>query len=338
MKITLIVPESGYAFINQARALVRGFIALGHEARVAREPIAGSVAIAVGSWVHYRELVEGPRSAGFRVVPWLVSDDRVDGFIDELNTLPLLLTPSKHGQSIFFRDGITTKIEVIPEAVDDGFWKPQTAEEVRPIAEFLSIREDGLDMPQKFDLSKLKSDGVPILFTTGGDATSKGAQEVLRALDPALPWIYLIKTWPGVESLKKSADELELASQLGIADRIRYVVGEYSREFVRGLMNLCDIYVSPSRSEGFGLPLVEAQLCGKPVIGSDQNASGETILDGKTGFVVNSDSIQLKEALTKLIFDPSLRKKLGDQARLHAHNTYNPKKIAQRFLDLGLRT
>jgi glycosyltransferase involved in cell wall biosynthesis len=333
MDISLLVPESGYSFINQAQALAKGFIALGHQAKVVREPDAGAT-IAIGSWVHYRELVEGPTKAGFRVVPWLVSDDHVDTFHEELNSLPLLLTTSKHCQSIFLRDGITTKIEIIPEAVDDEFWKPQTVDEIRPIAEFLSIREAGMVMPQKFDLVKLKADGVPILFTTGGDATSKGAQEVMQALNPALPWMYLLKTWPGARSLRCSADELDLANQLGIRDRIRYVIGEYSREFLRGLMNLCDIYVSPSRSEGFGLPLIEAQLCGKPAVGSSANASGETIRDGKTGFVVNADIGQLILILTKLISEEPLRKKLGHAARIHAQETYNPNKIAQRFLDI----
>ncbi len=357
MKITLLVPQSGHSFVSQAQALTLGFKELGHEASVVRvekefqvsklqiaEP---DVIIAVGSWVHYRELIEGPKSAGFRVVPWLVSDDQVDRLHDELNHLPVLLTTSNHCRSIFLRDGVTTQIAVIPEAVDDTFWKPLGWEELKPIAESLSIHEEGISLPSQFDLVKLKHNGVPILFTTGGDATSKGAQEVIQALGkihaehPALPWIYLLKTWPAAGSLQRSAEELELAAGFGIADRIRYVVGEYSREFIRGLMNLCDIYVSPSRSEGFGLPLVEAQLCGKSAVGLAATASGETIVDGKTGFIVRADASRnepradinhLAEILTKLLTDESLRAQLGMQARTHALETYAPTVVANKFL------
>ncbi len=362
MNIMLLVPESGHSFVNQAQALAKGFTALGHTAivfRVTKDfPFAKltdyrpDVVIAVGSWVQYGELVEGPTNAGFRVVPWLVSDDNVNHFVDELNRLPVLLTTSKHCQSIFVRDGITTHIEIIPEAVDDVFWKPLMTEETLSFLEFLSIREQGVLLSPQFDLVKCKADGFPILFTTGGDVTSKGAREVLEALgrihtsNPTLPWIYLLKTWPAAGSLRCSADELDLADKLGIADRIRYVVGEYSKEFLRGLMNLCDIYVAPSRSEGFGLPHVEAQMCGKPVIGLSGNASGETIIDGKTGFIVSADVVShqpkanidhLTEILTTLISDTSVRTKLGEEARVHAQNTYNPKTIAQQFLDIFSR-
>lgn len=357
MKITLLAPQSGYSFVNQAQALALGFKGLGHEVSVVRlekefqvsklhvaEP---DVIIAVGSWVHYRELIKGPKSAGFRVVPWLVSDDKVDQLVDELNHLPVLLTTSNHCRSIFLRDGVTTQIAVIPEAVDDTFWKPLVWQELEPIAESLSIHEEGISLPSQFDLVKLKHNGVPILFTTGGDVTSKGAQEVIRALGkihaehPTLPWIYLLKTWPTAGSLQRSAEELELAAGFGIADRIRYVVGEYSREFLRGLMNLCDIYVAPSRSEGFGLPLVEAQLCGKPAVGLAATASGETIVDGKTGFIIRADTANdqpkadighLTEILAKLLLDTSLRTQLGKQTRLHVRKTYAPRIIANKFL------
>ncbi len=362
MNIILLVPESGYSFVNQAQALVKGFISLGHTATVFRVTKDFSfdklgknhpdVIIAVGSWVQYRELVEGPMKAGLGVVPWFVSDDRVDQLLDELNKLPVLLTTSRHCQSIFLRDGITTRIEIVPEAVDDEFWKPLSVEEIRPIGEFLSIQEEGIDLPPQFDLLKLKADGVPILFTTGGEATFKGAQEVMQALgrihtkNSTLPWMYLLKTWPSAGSLRRSAEELQLAAELGIGERIRYIIGEYSREFLRGLMNLCDIYVAPSRSEGFGLPLVEAQMCKKPAVGLASNASGETIIDEKTGYVVAADAASaqpkadighLTEVLTKLISDASLRRKLGQEARVHAQDTYNPNTIAQRFLDIFSR-
>lgn len=358
MNITLLVPETGFSFVNQAEALAKGFIMLGLTVTIDRvtknlpwNDFGSSqpdIIIAIGSWVHYQELVEKPMEAGFRVVPWFVSDDCIDHFRNELNGLPLLLTTSKYCKSVFTRDGITAHIEVIPEAVDPEFWNPQTAEDQR-VAGYLSLSENNRDIPEQFNISKLKKIGVPILFTTGGDATSKGALETIQALgainkkDPGLPWVYLLKTWPSAGSLRRSADELDLADKLGIANRIRYMVGEYSKEFLCGLMNLCEIYVAPSRTEGFGLPHVEAAMCKKPVIGLSANASGESIIDGKTGFIINTDVSDgqmkanipdLTEALTKLLTDAALRHGMGESARIHAVKIYSPKIIAQQFLDI----
>ena len=50
--------------------------------------------------------------------------------------------------------------------------------------------------------------------------------------------------------------------------------------------NLADVFVMPSRGEGFGIVLIEAAACGIPVIGSDTDGSREALLHGKLGEVI----------------------------------------------------
>ena len=52
---------------------------------------------------------------------------------------------------------------------------------------------------------------------------------------------------------------------------------------------LADIFVMPSKKEGFGLVFIEAMACGTPAIGGDQDGSPDALCPGELGFVVNPD-------------------------------------------------
>jgi glycosyltransferase involved in cell wall biosynthesis len=104
-------------------------------------------------------------------------------------------------------------------------------------------------------------------------------------------------------------------------------------------MKLSDIYVAPSRSEGFGLPLVEAALCEKPVITADMTATREKVADGETGFIVKSvagkaDLGDLASHLEKLLADAPLRDEFGRKGRERALEFYRPEVVGKMFLEL----
>lgn len=344
MKIQLLATSHGYSFINQAQALVTGLKMAGvtviPETANCQE---ADIVIGVGSWRDYDLLVKKPLNKGAkRVIPWLVSDDKVDMYAEQLNSLERVLTTSEFCRKVMVRDGINPKlIEVLPEAVDDSFWYPLAKEKLELTIKLLTMSSIGVEIPEKLDLGKLKTTKVPIIFTTGGDATSKGALEVIEALGKIYRktgnkrWLYMLKTWPYAGSLRRSAVELELAENLGIWENLRYLVGEFSQEFLRDLMNICDIYAAPSRGEGFGLPLVEAAMCGKPVVTCTGTAAEETVVQGESGFIARRDDIDdLAGYLEKLIVDKSLREKLGKRGREIAVEKYSPRVVGQKFLDI----
>lgn len=250
------------------------------------------------------------------------------------------------GSAGILRDGVRSEIiEVLPEALDTEYWKPMKKNELTEFLKLISVNEPDLNIHPKLDLRKVRASKTPIIFTTGGNATIKGAQEVIKALaqvDRSIPWLYLIKTWPSISSFKASLEELEIAQRLGVADRIRYITGEFDREFIRGLMTLCDIYAAPSREEGFGLPLVEAQLCGKPVVSIAATATQETVVPDVTGFLakaephgdlVRANVDDLAIYFRRLLTDNELRKRMGAQAQKHAKR-FSPKHIAGQLLQL----
>lgn len=356
IKILLLVAKDGYSFVNQAKALSRGLDKLGVKNTIIRvtekypkEKILDykpSVVVGVGSWHSYPELVKRPQQLGFRALPWLVSDDRVDDFVEELNDLNFFLTTSNHCRNVFVRSGVKQeRIYILYEAVDTDFWKEIPSDGLNNFLNFISIREEGIEIPANYDLIKIKQKRIPILFTTGGDATSKGAQEILKALsllDKKIPWIYIIKTWPSPGSFQRSAEELQIVVKGEMWEKVRYFSGEFSGEFIRSLMNVCDLYAACSRSEGFGLPLVEAQLCGKPVVTMKGTSTSEVVEDGVGGLLCQSvitkegpraNVEDLSKILKRVLTSEKLRRTMGNKARQWAVNKFAPEKIASELLN-----
>lgn len=356
MKILVIAANYAYSFINQAQSLAKGLSQLDHKTEVLKtsrpEEVKElmsqqkfDVVFGVGNWPDYDLLVKTPSQFCESVLPWITADNpEVNQFVKEYNQLKIILTPSLHCKDNLVLSGIKENlIKVIPEAVDPDLWYQMDEKEITNFLNYLSVPNPD-SFASKFDLIKLHQEKTPIIFTTGGDATKKGAQEVIKALsalEKTIPWIYLIKTWPYPMVLEKSTEELKLAQQLGIFDRVRYLVGEFSQTFMRGLMSLCDIYAAPSRVEGFGLPHVEAQMCGKPVVSIDAVAVRETILHQETGFLAKpiveegltkADVPELTKYFHLLLTDPMVRKQMGAKAKTHALNNFQPKVIANKFL------
>jgi glycosyltransferase involved in cell wall biosynthesis len=91
-----------------------------------------------------------------------------------------------------------------------------------------------------------------------------------------------------------------------------------SRRDVENIIPGCDVLVLPSFSESFGLVLIEALACGKPVIGS--NVGGITeIINKNVGLLVNPNKISsIASAIDEIINDEELRMVLSLNARNRA--------------------
>jgi L-malate glycosyltransferase len=90
--------------------------------------------------------------------------------------------------------------------------------------------------------------------------------------------------------------------------------------------NMLDIFVSVSidDSESFGVAILEAGACGKPVIVSDVGGLPEVVVNGETGFVVESkNSDAIASSICKLIDDPELRVSMGNNGRKRVQELYN---------------
>lgn len=362
MKILLLVAGGWISFMNQGRSLQAALASIGVKAELLfagsrpsdlthtpdLRPYKDHLVVPVGAWQDYGRLIEPALRAGCRVLPWIVADDTIPPeIVAKLNTLPWFLTTSNYCHDRFVHDGIPPeKIGILYETVDEDIWRPLTIKQQDTLLDYLSINEsDSTVMPASFNLRKARQENVPILLTVGGDVTSKGALETIAALhklNTQIPWLWIIKTLPYVYSFQCAAKEYAEMGELAL--RVKYIVGEFSHRFLSQLMSLCDIYVAPSRGEGFGLPLAEAQMCGKMVITHDATSTREVIVEGKTGLLarhhavhdkkrsVRADVDSLAEQLHTALTNRALRHKLSEQARPIAIQRFGKESVARQFM------
>lgn len=100
------------------------------------------------------------------------------------------------------------------------------------------------------------------------------------------------------------------------------------------LYGACDLVVLPSytRAEGFGMVLLEAQACGTPVIGSNVGGIPCALKDGETGLLVPPKDIQkLSQAITTLLGDDVLMRKMGLEGMKHVRDEFTWEKSAQTY-------
>ena len=99
----------------------------------------------------------------------------------------------------------------------------------------------------------------------------------------------------------------QLAERLGVASVTRFI-GEVSNDDVPRLLRSMDIFVVASRSESFGVSVLEASACGLPVVVTKVGGLPEVVEDGGTGLIVPPDNPDLMaQALSRLARDASLR-------------------------------
>lgn len=100
--------------------------------------------------------------------------------------------------------------------------------------------------------------------------------------------------------------------------------------------NLCDVFVMPSKKEGFGIVFLEALACGKPVIAGNKDGSVDALLNGELGVLIDPDSDdEITEALVKVL-KHEISKKLtnGEYLRRKVLENYGVDRFKENVLKL----
>ena len=123
------------------------------------------------------------------------------------------------------------------------------------------------------------------------------------------------------------------ARQLGVVDNVQFV-GYVRHEAVPSWLQTLDIYVAVSRSESFGVAVIEAAACGLPAVVSDVGGLPEVVQDGITGIVVPSEDVSaLSQALHTLIQNRDLREAMGAAGRDFVLRQYEWTTCVDRMLE-----
>lgn len=133
--------------------------------------------------------------------------------------------------------------------------------------------------------------------------------------------------WAAVITGRTTAEHVAFARDLqrrideaGLADRIR-ILGEVPD--VIAYYQAIDLYVAPSRREGFGLTPLEAMACGVPAVTSDAGAYAEMILPGGTGAVAPAgDGNALTAEIATYLQNPALAGKHGKAGLAHVRASF----------------
>ena len=152
--------------------------------------------------------------------------------------------------------------------------------------------------------------GKPIVLFVGNLIKRKNVDSLIEAKKMANSDYYLVIVGDGplFKKLKKKVED----------ENIRDVIFTGSRTDVENIIPSCDILVLPSFSESFGLVLIEALACGKPIIGSDVGGISE-IINKDVGLLVNPNKISsIAKAIDTLVNDEDLRYVLSLNARNRA--------------------
>ena len=157
---------------------------------------------------------------------------------------------------------------------------------------------------------EFKLEDKPIVLFVGNLIKRKNVDSLLEAKKIAHSDYYLVVVGDGplYKKLTKKVED----------DNIHDVIFTGARDDVENIIPSCDVLILPSFSESFGLVLIEALACGKPVIGSDVGGITEIINDD-VGLLVNPKKVSsIAKAIDNIINDDDLRLVLSMNARSRA--------------------
>ncbi len=181
---------------------------------------------------------------------------------------------------------------IVPVGVDTNFFRPmQYGEKILPFPFILSV---GALKPRKgYHLSipafKLIADGFSNL------------KYVIIGYQSMAPYFKELKN---------------LVITLGLEDRVVFLE-KISDEDILKYYNSAELFLmtsvtDPDSIEGFGMVYLEAGACGVPVVGAYNTGAEAAIIDNLTGLLAKHDSVDIANAMRKVLSDKDLAKKMGE--------------------------
>lgn len=209
---------------------------------------------------------------------------------DFCEAVDLVISPSESMARNLRELDVKSHIEVIPNGVD-----LQKFHQARPFPR------------SRFGFTKQDI----LLIYAGRIAPEKNLSFLLQAfagIAQMLPNVYLLMVGGGKKNFEEEVQSL--IGQLGIGSRV-HSTGVIAYDDIPSYLAMCDIFVTSSVAETFGMSTVEAMSVGLPIMGIHGIGTSDLVEDGKTGFLSTEDLAAFTAKLTYLCLHPGLRKEIG---------------------------
>ncbi|MEO8289690.1 MAG: glycosyltransferase family 4 protein [Gaiellaceae bacterium] len=182
-------------------------------------------------------------------------------------------------------------VDVVPPSVD--------------VARFATARDGALR-----DQLGIAADSQVILFI-GHAFERKGLEDAIAVLAGTQPSAHLVVVGDG------RRDEFERAAEaLGLRERVHFVGGTVEPETYYAA---ADVLLFPTRSDPWGLPVIEAMAAGLPVVTTSAAGSAKVAEEAGAAFVAPPRAREaLGRALVGLLDEPELRHRMGERGRAEA--------------------
>lgn len=148
--------------------------------------------------------------------------------------------------------------------------------------------------------------------------------------------------YPAVQFLMVGPHDEENPSGVPVAQLAKWTASGLvewhgSVEDIRAVYRSASIIVLPSRREGMPKVVLEAAACGLPVVTTNVPGCRDSVIDGKTGYLVPwGDASALSEKIALLIDSPSLRNQMGRNARRLAEERFAAPLIGRQIMDIAM--
>lgn len=229
-----------------------------------------------------------------------------------LNEADLVIANSSYTKSLAERFRLKNNVEVVNLGAQTNLFYP--------LADTEKVKEE---ICKQYNIPT----NAKILLTVSHLIARKGNDTVIKALSKLKDDnVYYLIVGKGdyEKNLRK------LAEDLSVEKRVIFC-GHTSGPDLRlnDYMNICDIFVMPCRKEGvgeegYGIVFIEANACGKAVIGGRIGGVTDAVIDGETGYLVDPESVdELTGKISHLLKNPDIAAEMGSKGLQRVRDKLN---------------
>jgi len=235
-----------------------------------------------------------------------------------------ITTISQYLKDFALKNGGKCEIEVVPNGVDlkkfhfKGFLREKSSQlEIQSLKKKLGIEPD-----------------KKVVITVSRLVVKNGIEYLIESLNYLSEnlkkkiFLIIIGSGPLEKKLKSKV------KKLGLREKVLFL-GNVANTEVPQYLNISDVFIRPSISEGLGNAFLEAMAVGVPVIGTPVGGIPDFLKNGETGlFCKVADPKSIAEKMELLLNDEKLQQKLIQNGRKLVEEKYNWELIAEKFRNI----